>query len=76
MPEFIRIKHYIINLRAVTYVRIGEDHIDFGFAFPTERPGGQNYVRIEKGVNLNDSEFEEIKDFVLHLPEPDRIIVI
>jgi len=76
MAEFIRIKHYIINLETLTYIRVEDNHIDFGFAFPTEKPGGQNYVRLERGVNLPDAEFEEVKDFVLRLPDPDRVIVV
>jgi hypothetical protein len=76
MTQFIRIKHYVINLETLTYARIGEDHIDFGFAFPTEKPGGQNYVRLEKGKDLSDSEFDEVKEFVLKLPDPDRVLVI
>ena len=74
--EFVRIKHYIINLETLTYIRVDKSHIDFGFAFPTEKPGGQNYVRLEKGVDLQDAEFDEVKDFVLRLPDPDRVIVI
>ena len=74
--EFIRIKHYIINLETVTYVRVGEDHIDFGFTFPTEKPGGQNYVRLKRGVDLQDAEFAELKDFVFGLPDPDRVIAV
>lgn len=76
MSEFIRIKEYIINLETLTYIRIGDNHIDFGFNFPTEEPGGQNYVRLERGVNLKEAEFNEVKDFVLGLPDPDRVIVV
>jgi len=76
MPQFIRIKHYIINIDAITYIRVEENHIDFGFAFPTERPGGQNYVRLERGVGLSNEEFDEIKDFALDLPDPDRVLVV
>jgi hypothetical protein len=76
MSSFIRIKHYIINLDTLTYVRLDENHIDFGFAFPTEKPGGQNYVRLERGVSLDEQEFKEVRDFVLSLPDPDRVIVV
>ncbi len=76
MARFIRIKHYVINLDTLTYVRVGENHIDFGFAFPTEKPGGQNYVRLERGTGLSDAEFEEVKDFVFQLPDPDRVVVV
>jgi hypothetical protein len=76
VAAFIRIKHYIINMDALTYIRVGEDYIDFGFSFPTEKPGGQNFVHIVKGKNLSDEEFKEIKEFVFGLPEPDRVILI
>jgi len=76
MSQFIRIKHYIINLETLVYIRVGESYIDFGFTFPTEKPGGQNYVRLEKDVDLDSADFEEVKGFVLSLPDPDRVIVI
>jgi hypothetical protein len=76
MSEFVRIKHYVINLETVTYIRAEENHIDFGFTFPTEKPGGQNFVRLVRGANLSDGEFEEVKEFVLRLPDPDRVIVV
>jgi hypothetical protein len=76
VSQFIRVKHYVINLETLTYIRLGEDNIDFGFTFPTEKPGGQNYVRLEKGVDLDNADFEEVKDFVLSLPDPDRVIVV
>lgn len=76
MSSFIRVKHYIINLDTLTYVRVEESHIDFGFAFPTEKPGGHNYVRLERGIDLKDQEFDEVREFVLGLPDPDRVIVI
>jgi hypothetical protein len=76
MAKFIRIKHYVINLDTLTYVRVDQDHIDFGFAFPTEKPGGQNYVRLERGTDLQESEFEEVREFVFQLPDPDRVIVV
>ena len=74
--EFVRIKHYIVNLETLTYIRVGDDYIDFGFAFPTEKPGGQNYVRLEKGTDLQEAEFAELKEFVFGLPDPDRVIVV
>jgi hypothetical protein len=76
MADFARIKHYIINLETLTYIRVGEDHIDFGFAFPTEKPAGQNYVRIERGVDLQETEFADLREFVFGLPDPDRVIVV
>ncbi len=76
MSQFIRIKHYIINLETLTYIRVGENYIDFGFTFPTEKPGGQNYVRLERDVDLDSAGFEEVKDFALSLPDPDRVIVV
>ena len=76
MSEFVRIKHYVFNLETITYVRVEESHIDFGFTFPTEKAGGQNYIRLEKGKHLSDVEFDEVKDFVFRLPDPDRVLVI
>ena len=76
MAQFIRVKQYVLNLDTLTYIRIEEDHIDFGFTFPTQKAGGQNYVRLERGVDLQDVEFAEVRDFVLQLPDPDRVIVI
>jgi len=76
VSQFIRIKHYIINLETLTYIRVGENYIDFGFTFPTEKPGGQNYVRLERDVDLDSAGFEEVKDFALSLPDPDRVIVV
>jgi hypothetical protein len=74
--EFIRIKHYVINLETVTYIRVKQDYMDFGFAFPTDEPGGQSYVRLERGVDLQDAEFTELREFVFGLPDPDRVIVV
>ena len=74
--EFVRIKNYIVNLEATTYIRVGEDYIDFGFAFPTEKLGGQNYVRLVKGVDVQEGDFSELREFVFGLPDPDRVIVV
>jgi len=76
VSDFVRIKHYVVNLETITYVRVDKDHIDFGFTFPTERTGGQNFIRLEKGKQLSESEFEEVRSFVLRLPDPDRVIVV
>jgi hypothetical protein len=76
MAQFIRIKSYVINLDTLTYIRIEDDWIDFGFTFPTEKPGGHNFVRLERGVNLQDQEFNEVKEFVLQLVDPDRIVLV
>jgi hypothetical protein len=76
MSEFIRIKQYVVNIENLTYIRVTEEHIDFGFAFPTERPGGPNYIRLERGADLKDQEFAEVKEFVMQLPDPDRVLVV
>ncbi len=76
MAQFIRIKSYVINLDTLTYIRIEDDWIDFGFTFPTEKPGGQNFVRLVRGVNLQDPEFNEVKEFVLQLVDPDRVVLV
>ena len=76
MTPFFRIKNFLINLERLAYVHIEETYIDFGFSFPVDRSCGDHYIRLEKGANLNDSEFEQIKEFVLQLPDPDRVIVL
>lgn len=76
MAAFFRIKNYVINLEALAYVRIENNSIAFGFTFHAETLEGQNYVRLEKGTHLSDSEFDQVKEFVLQLPELDRVIVI
>jgi len=76
MSAFIRIKNYIINLEALAHVRIENNFIAFGFTFHSETLQGQNYIRFEKGTDLQDGEFEQVKEFVLQLPELDRVIVI
>jgi hypothetical protein len=76
MAQFIRIKSYVINLDTLTYIRIEDEWIDFGFAFPTEKPGGQNFVRLVRGVNLQDQEFNEVREFVLQLVDPDRVVLV
>ena len=76
MEPFIRIKNYIINLGNLAYVRVDENYIDFGFAFQSEKLEGQNFIRLERGSHLQDDEFEQVKDFVLQLPDPDRVILI
>jgi len=76
MSAFIRIKNYIINLEALAYARIENDYIAFGFTFHSEELAGQNYIRFEKGSHLQDAEFEQVKEFVLQLPEVDRVIAI
>jgi hypothetical protein len=76
MSAFLRIKNYIINLEALAFVRIENNFIAFGFSFHSETLEGQNYIRFEKGTHLQDAEFEQVKEFVLQLPELDRVIVI
>jgi hypothetical protein len=76
MSAFIRIKNYVINLEALAFVKIEKDSIAFGFSFHSEALEGQNFVRFERGSHLQDDEFEQVKEFVLQLPELDRVIVI
>ena len=76
MSAFFRIKNYIINLEALAYVQIENNFIAFGFTFHSESLEGQNYIRLEKGNHLQDVEFEQVKEFVLQLPQLDRVIVI
>ncbi len=76
MTPFFRIKNYLINMDRLAYVRVEESLIDFGFSFPVEKTGDCHYIRLEKGSNLSTAEFEQVKEFVLQLPDPDRVIVI
>jgi len=76
MEPFVRIKNYLINLENLAYVRVEENYIDFGFAFHSEELGGQNFIRLERGTYLKNEEFEQVKEFVLQLPDPDRVIII
>ena len=76
MTPFIRIKGYVINLQNLAYMFVAEDHIDFAFTFPPDGQGGQNYLRFAKGSDLSDGDFQEVIDFVMQLPDPDRVIVI
>ncbi len=76
MSAFFRIKNYVINLEALAYVRIEDTYIAFGFTFHADTMEGQNYIRFEKGTHLSDAEFDQVKEFVLQLPELDRVIVI
>jgi len=76
MTPFFRIKNYLINLENLAYVRVEENYIDFGFAFHSERLEGENFIRMERGTYLKNEEFEQVRDFVLQLPDPDRVILI
>lgn len=76
MSAFFRIKNYVINLEALAYVRIEKDYIAFGFPFHSETFEGQSYIRLEKGTHLQDVEFDQVKEFVLQLPELDRVIIV
>ena len=76
MTQFIRVKNHFFNLDSLAYVRVEKDYIDFGFAFPIEPACGQNFIRLERGTQLQDAEFEQVKEFVLQLPDPDRVIVV
>ena len=74
MSPFIRIKNHVINLQNLAYIWVEKDHIDFGFA--VREPGAQNYIRFEKGTDLKEAEFDEVKEFVMQLPDPDRVIAV
>jgi hypothetical protein len=76
MAPYVRIKGYVINLQNIAYIQIEETFIDFSFAFEGKHAGGPDYLRFEKGTDLTESEFEQVKDFVLDLPDPDRVIII
>jgi hypothetical protein len=76
VKSFIRIKSYIINLDNLAYATIAADHIDFSFALPGDRADAPGHIRLTKGVDLPVGDFQEVMDFVLQLPDPDRVIVI
>ena len=76
MSAFIRIKDYVINLESVAYVRVETNSISFAFASRSDASKGQNHIQFEKGTHLQDPEFEQLKEFVLQLPEADRMIVV
>ena len=76
MSAFIRIKNYVINLEALAFAKVEKDSIAFGFSFHSEALEGQNVVLFVKGTHLQDDEFEQVKEFVLALPNLDRVIVI
>lgn len=74
MSPFVRIKNRVINLQNLAYIAVEANHIDFGFA--VQEPGVDNFIRFTKGSDLKEAEFEEVKEFVLQLPDPDRVIVV
>jgi hypothetical protein len=77
MSQFFRIKNFVINLESVAFVRVEKDYIDFGFGVPPpDNVCGPNCLRLERGTTLQDAEFEQVKEFVLQLPDVDRVIVI
>ena len=76
MSAFFRIKNYIINLEALAYVQVENNSISFGFTFHSESLEGQNFIRLVKGTHLQEEEFDQVKEFVLQLPESDRVIII
>lgn len=76
MKSFIRIKSYIINLDNLAYVIIASDHIDFVFAAASDKAAASSQIRLTKGVDLTAADFQEVMDFVLQLPDPDRVVVV
>ncbi len=76
MSPFIRIKNHVINLQKLTYILVESNHIEFRFTSPMEKSMTQDYIRFEKGTDLKDAEFQEVKEFVMQLPDPDRVIAV
>jgi hypothetical protein len=76
MTDFERIKNYINDREALAYVRIEENVIAFGFSFHSAALSGKNYIQFERGAQLQDAEFEHVKEFALDLPKLDRVIVL
>ncbi|MBI4720379.1 MAG: hypothetical protein HY770_03980 [Chitinivibrionia bacterium] len=73
MTPYVRIKEYVINLQNVTFIRVHGDYIDFALI---EIHGGENFIRFERGKDIQEAEFEQVKEFVLELPDPDRVILV
>ncbi len=76
MAPYVRIKGYVINLQNVAYIQVTDKYIDFSFAYEAKRQGGQDYIRFEKGPDLTETEFEQVKEFVMELPDPDRVLLV
>ncbi len=76
MAPYVRIKGYVINLQNVAYIQVTDNFIDFSFAYEAKKSEAQDYIRFEKGTDLTDTEFEQVKEFVLELPDPDRMIIL
>jgi hypothetical protein len=79
MSAFIRIKDYFINLDALAYIKIEDAAIAFRFCeltSPTEKSEGKNYIRFEKGIDLKDVEFKQLKEYISDLPSLDRVVII
>ncbi|HSR11956.1 MAG TPA: hypothetical protein VLS90_10990 [Thermodesulfobacteriota bacterium] len=78
MAQFVRIKNYFFNLDGLAYVRAEKSYVEFVFSYSIQVQAGcgQNYIRLEKGVDLKDAEFEQVREFVLQLPDTDRIVVV
>lgn len=79
MAAFIRIKEYFINLDALAYIKMDDDSVSFGFCglgSSSAVPGGQNYIKLEKGVDLQGTELRQLKEFITDLPSLDRVVII
>ncbi len=76
MKSFIRIKSYIINLDNLAYVTIASDQIDFVFTAASDKDGASSQIRLTKGADLTVGDFQEVMDFVLQLPDLDRVVVV
>ena len=74
MSPFIRIKNYVINLESLAYIRVDQEYIEFGFS--ADEADNRNYIRFKKGTDLKEAEFEEVKEFAMQLPDPDRVIAV
>ena len=73
---FVRIQNERINLGNPAYVAVGENEIESGFNFHPEKPDGQNFLRLERGTHLEGPKFEEGKEFVHPLLDPDPVILL
>jgi hypothetical protein len=69
VSQYIRIKEYTINMQNLAFVRITADCVEFAFA-------GSAALRFQRGIDLDQGEFEQLSEFLNDLPDPDRVIAV
>jgi hypothetical protein len=73
MSAYVRIKEYIINLQSVCSVRVTDDVIEFALISAS---GAPPMIRFERGKDLQEGEFDQVREFVYDLVDPDRVIAV